>query len=122
MFWPKIEGNQEDPQRLLGRGSQPAGRTALCLAFALIALAAITRGRRARGAYALRLTIATLAAGAVRILGYGVQGIGARNPEFDFLIYLVPLGGAALALVHAGGLVARKFCRARAGPEPEPAS
>ena len=43
----------------------------------LIALATITRGRRARGAQALRLTLASVAAAALRIMGYGLVPVAA---------------------------------------------
>ncbi|MDE1939195.1 MAG: LPS export ABC transporter permease LptF [Alphaproteobacteria bacterium] len=70
-----------------------------CIVFALIALAAVTRGRRARGANALRMTLACFAAAAVRIAGYGVQGLAENNQTFCLLFYIIPLLGALLALV-----------------------
>ena len=70
-----------------------------CLAFAAIALAAILRGRRQRGALAVRLTTASLAAAAVRIAGYGVSGPAASHPALAALFYLIPLLGVALALL-----------------------
>jgi lipopolysaccharide export system permease protein len=69
-----------------------------CLAFAMIALAAILRGRRQRGALAMRLTAASLAAAALRIAGYGVAGPASSHPAMFALFYLIPLLGAALAL------------------------
>jgi lipopolysaccharide export system permease protein len=66
-------------------------------AFAFIALAAVMRGRRGRGASALRLTIAAVAAGVLRLVGYGAQGMVGRNPNLFFLLYLIPLLGAVLA-------------------------
>ena len=69
-----------------------------CLAFAMIALAAILRGRRQRGALAMRLTMASLAAAAVRIAGYGVAGPAAGHPALSVLFYVIPLLGAGLAL------------------------
>ncbi len=70
-----------------------------CLAFAMIALATILRGRRQRGALALRLTIASLAAIAVRIAGYGLTGPASNHPALVILFYLIPLLGAGLALL-----------------------
>ena len=70
-----------------------------CLAFAMIALAAILRGRRQRGALALRLTMASLAAAAVRIAGFGVAGPASNHPAMTILFYLIPLLGAGLALL-----------------------
>jgi len=78
-----------------------------CLTFALIALAGVTRGRRGRGAYALRLTIASLAAGAIRIVGYGAQGMVGRNPSTFLVLYLIPLMGAGLAILDIAGLDVR---------------
>ena len=76
-----------------------------CIAFALIALAAVTRGRRARGANALRMTIGSVAAAGIRIAGYGVQGIAVSSSAFCVLFYLIPLLGAGAALaVLVGGL------------------
>ncbi|MGH6829294.1 MAG: LPS export ABC transporter permease LptF [Rhizomicrobium sp.] len=70
-----------------------------CLAFALIALAAVLRGKRQRGALAMRLTMASLAAAAVRIAGYGVAGPAAHHPAWNILFYFIPLLGGGLALV-----------------------
>src|SRR5262249_9460272 len=68
-----------------------------CLAFAMIALAAILRGKRQRGALAMRLTGASLAAAALRIAGYGVAGPAASHPALFAAYYLIPLIGAGLA-------------------------
>ena len=68
-----------------------------CLAFAMIALAAILRGRRQRGALAMRLTGASLAAAGLRIAGYGVAGPAASHPSLFALFYVIPLLGVALA-------------------------
>jgi hypothetical protein len=64
----------------------------------MIALAAILRGRRQRGALAIRLTAASLAAAALRIAGYGLVGPASSHPALFALFYLIPLLGAALAL------------------------
>ncbi|MGA7714219.1 MAG: LPS export ABC transporter permease LptF [Rhizomicrobium sp.] len=70
-----------------------------CIDFALIALAAVTRGRRARGAHALRITIATIAGAGLRIAGYGVAGLAASSPVLCLLFYFIPFVGALGALV-----------------------
>ena len=94
-----------------------------CLTFALIALVAVTRGRRARGAYALRLTGAAVAAGIIRILGYAAQGMAARNPMFGVLFYFIPLAGAGLALAEYMGLDYGALLRSSSDEaEPEPAA
>jgi lipopolysaccharide export system permease protein len=88
-----------------------------CIAFALIALAAVMRGRRQRGSIALRLTIASLAAAGLRIAGYGIMGVTQRNPAMVALFYLLPLAGAAGAIaLLAGYLPEGLFARFRTRP------
>jgi lipopolysaccharide export system permease protein len=70
-----------------------------CLAFAMIALAAVLRGRRQRGAHAMRLTIASLAAAAIRIAGYGVLGPASNHATLDPLFYIIPLLGMMVAWI-----------------------
>ena len=74
-----------------------------CIAFALIAMAAVMRGRRQRGSIALRLTIASLAAAGLRIAGYGIMGLAQRNPPLVALFYLLPVLGAACAIAVLAG-------------------
>lgn len=69
-----------------------------CLAFAMIALAAILKVRRQRSALAKRLTMAALAAAAVRIAGYGVAGPASSHPALIVLFYIIPILGTGLAL------------------------
>ena len=75
-----------------------------CIAFALIVLAAVTQGRRARGANLLRIVIACSAAAGLRIAGYGVTGLATGNTSFSILFYVLPAIGIAAALfVLSGG-------------------
>lgn len=69
-----------------------------CLAFAFIVMAAVTRGRRRRGAQVLRLTIASALAAVLRIVGYGVQGLAAGNTVFCILFYIIPILATVLAI------------------------
>lgn len=124
LFWPKFakEPGPKVRNLLMAEGHNRLSEPLYCLTFALIALAAIVRGRRARGAYALRLTVASLAAGALRIMGYGARGVGARSPEFDALLYLIPLLGAALAILYISGLGSQRLTAHAEATQPEPAS
>ena len=70
-----------------------------CLAFAMIALATILRGRRQRGALAIRLTTASLAAAGLRMAGYGMTGLASGHPALFALFYLIPLAGTGIALL-----------------------
>jgi len=87
-----------------------------CLTFALIALAAATRGSRVRGAAALRLTFAALAAVGLRIAGYGVQGPSVNHPLLAIFLYLIPLLGAGAALAILMGFDPVEYFRARNNP------
>ena len=124
LFWPKLgkdPGNRMR-NRYLAEGNNRVAAPLYCLAFALIAMAAITRGRRGRGAYALRLTVASLFAAAIRIIGYGLQGAAARNASLNVLMYLLPLFGAAIALADIAGFdLSTVLDPFRASPHPEPA-
>src|SRR5262249_28930440 len=88
-----------------------------CLAFAMIALAAILRGRRQRGALAARLTAASLAAAALRIAGYGVAGPASNHPALFLVFYLIPLIGTGLALAVLMGYSPANLWRRRTGEE-----
>ena len=84
-----------------------------CIAFALIALAAVMRGRRQRGSIAMRLTIASVAAAGLRIAGYGVMGLAQRNPPLVAVFYLLPLLGAVGAIATLAGYPAYWMARWR---------
>jgi lipopolysaccharide export system permease protein len=105
LFWPKftVKPNPRTVNIYLAEGHNRISAPFYTLAFGLIAMAAITRGRRARGAYALRLTVASISAAALRLGGYVAQGIAARNPPLCVLLYLLPLLGIGAALLDLSG-------------------
>jgi lipopolysaccharide export system permease protein len=74
-----------------------------CIAFALIALAAVVRGRRQRGSVAMRLSLAIVAAVGLRIIGYGILGLAQRHQPLVAAFYLLPLLGTAFALLTLAG-------------------
>jgi lipopolysaccharide export system permease protein len=100
------ETNLPTPIRMtyLAEANNRLSQPLYCLAFAMIALAAVLRGRRQRGAHAMRLTMACLAAAAVRIAGYGVAGPASGHPAFNILFYVIPLLGMTLAWIVLMGL------------------
>lgn len=104
LFWPSAGLPAKIRNAYIAEGHNRLAQPLYCIVFALIALAAILRGRRARGANAMRLAIAVGAAVAIRIAGYGVQGMAIRDPAFSVLFYLIPLIGAALALASLAGI------------------
>ncbi|HTW33113.1 MAG TPA: LPS export ABC transporter permease LptF [Rhizomicrobium sp.] len=91
-----------------------------CLAFAFIAFAAVAHGRGGRGAYALRLTGASIGAAALRIVGYGAQGLAARHPVYCIVLYLVPLLGMAAGIADINGFSLSTLVRR--APEPQEAA
>jgi lipopolysaccharide export system permease protein len=104
LFWPDQKLLPKLRNAYIAEGHNRLSQPLYCIAFALIALAAVLRGRRARGANALRLALAALGAAIVRIAGYGVQGLAVGTPSLVFLFYLMPLLGAAIALAVLAGV------------------
>jgi lipopolysaccharide export system permease protein len=104
LLWPTEQGVT---QRIRGqffatahdRLSQPL----YCIAFAMIALAAVVRGRRQRGSVALRLGGAILAAVGLRIIGYSIVGLAQRHQPLVVAFYLLPLLGTVCAVLVLAG-------------------
>jgi lipopolysaccharide export system permease protein len=121
LFWPHFikDPGQKTRNIYFAEAHNRLTAPLYCLTFAMIALAAVTRGRRARGAYAIRLTVASIAAGVARLSGYAAQGLVSRHPSAFVLLYLIPLSGAAMAALEVrGGLIpfAEFFRRSVAEP------
>ena len=124
LFWPQFNTPPKNPNMLnllRVEGHNRLTAPLYCITFALLALAAVTSGRRQRGAYALRLTIFSLLAAMLRIAGYGAQSTAARNPSLLFLLYLIPLAGAILALLELEGTILPRFFARFRTPVPVPA-
>jgi lipopolysaccharide export system permease protein len=114
LFHPDATLKDKTRRAYIAEGHNRIAQPLYCLAFALIALAAVTRGRRGRGAHALRMTAACAAAAALRIAGYGVQGLAAGSSVFWPLFYAVPLLGALAALAYYTGFLPPLIFRRRA--------
>jgi lipopolysaccharide export system permease protein len=124
LFWPKFKTppkNKNIRNILSAEGHNRLTAPLYCITFALLALAAVTSGRRQRGAYALRLTIFSLLAAMLRIVGYGAQSMAARSPSLTFLLYLIPILGAGLALLELQGTVFPRLFSRPPSAEPVPA-
>jgi lipopolysaccharide export system permease protein len=118
LFWPDPSLNPRIRSAYFAEAHNRLSQPLYCIAFALLALAAVTSGRRARGANALRMTIASVAAAGIRIAGYGVQGLAADSSALCVLFYLIPMLGAGAALiVLVGGLP--KSAANESNPVPE---
>ena len=100
LFWPPEQGvSPKIRDRFFAEAHNRLSQPLYCIAFALIALAAVLRGRRQRGSVAIRLTIASLVAAGLRIAGYGVMGIAQRHPALVVVFYLLPALGTAGAII-----------------------
>ena len=123
LLWPQLKKDPGGRQRrlLLAEAHSRLSAPLYCLTFALIAIVTVTRGRRGRGAYAMRLVLASVAAGALRLLGYGAQGLAARHPDAFIILYLIPLVGAAAAALEIDGLASSLVTGLWQQMVPEPA-
>jgi len=115
LLWPPEQGvTQRMRDQFFAEAHNRLAQPLYCIAFALIALAAVVRGRRQRGSIAMRMTVAWLAAAGLRIAGYGVSGLAQRNPSLVVAFYLLPiLGTAGAAAVLAGYTPAFLLARLR---------
>jgi lipopolysaccharide export system permease protein len=104
LFWPPEKGlTPRIRGQFFAEAHNRISQPLYCIAFALIAMAAVLRGRRQRGSVAMRLTIAGLAAAGLRIAGYGIMGLAQRNPPLVAVFYLLPALGAAAAIALLAG-------------------
>jgi len=118
LLWPNPAENLDQRTRdmYFAEANNRLAAPLYCLAFALIAFAAVAHGRGGRGAYALRLTVATVGALLLRILGYGAQGLAVRQPIFCVVLYLVPLLGMAVGFADIMGFTSLSLFRTRRRP------
>jgi lipopolysaccharide export system permease protein len=84
-----------------------------CVAFGLIALAAVARGRRHRGSIALRLALAAGAALSLYLCGYGIAGATQNQTMLLPAFYVIPLAGALLAILVLAGYSPRAILARR---------
>lgn len=104
LLWPSEQGvTQRIRDQFFAEAQNRISQPLYCIAFAMIALAAVMRGRRQRGSIALRLTVASLVAAGLRIASYGVMGLAQRHPPWAAAFYLLPFLGAAGAIALLAG-------------------
>ncbi len=119
LFWPSPTLRRAVRDAYFAEANNRLAQPLYCVAFGLIALAVIARGRRARGAQALRLTLAVVAAALLRIAGYGVQGLAIRHPLLSVFFYLIPLLGVAGAVAMLMGFDPAALFARPVAAEPE---
>lgn len=104
LLWPpEREVNQRLRDQYHAEAHDRLSQPLYCIAFALIALAVVVRGRRQRGSVAMRLGAAILAAVGLRVIGYGIVGLAQRHPPLVAALYLLPLLGTAGAILTLAG-------------------
>jgi lipopolysaccharide export system permease protein len=118
LFWPPPELKPAVRAAYFAEGNNRLAQPLYCIAFGLIALAVIARGRRVRGAQALRITLAAVVAAGLRIAGYGVQGLATHWPALCVLFYVLPLAGAAGAIAMLMGFDPVALFQRHPIPEP----
>lgn len=124
LLHPNLGPGQEARRRIyLAEAHNRLSSPLYCLAFALIALAAAATGHLGRSNYAMRMFGAALLAAALRIVGYGAQGMAARSPWLCTVLYLLPMGGAlaAILVLNRVPLVPQALLHAFRRVLPEPA-
>ena len=104
LLWPPEQGvSQRIRDQFYAEAHNRLSQPLYCIAFALIALAAVVRGRRQRGSVALRLGLAILAAVGLRVIGYGIVGLAQRHQPLVVAFYLLPLLGTMGAILTLAG-------------------
>lgn len=105
LFNPPDAANltQQRIQILAAEGHERLSSPLYAFTFVLIAAAAVASTGSARRSVALRITLAAFICLAFRLAGMGAEGIVARNPGLWFVLYLVPLLGAATGLAWLSG-------------------
>ena len=104
LLWPQEKGlTQRSRNTFIVEAHSRLSQPFYCIAFGLIALAAVTRGRRQRGSRALRLTGGALAALGLYLAGFGLAGSAQNHPELLPGFYLIPLLGALSAVATLAG-------------------
>jgi len=121
LFWPDKTVKGSARAAYYAEAHNRLAQPLYCIVFGLIALVVITRGRRARGAQALRITAAATAAAGLRIAGYGVQGLATHHPSLVFLFYLIPALGTAGATALLMGFDPARLLRGAAPVQEQPA-
>ena len=110
LLWPPEQGvTQRVRDQFFAEAHNRIAQPLYCIAFALIALAAVIRGRQQRSSIAMRLTVAWLAAAGLRIAGYGVMGLAQHSPPLVVIFYLLPLLGTAVATAVLAGYTPASF-------------
>jgi len=104
LLWPPEKNlTQRSRNIFLAAAHDRLSQPLYCFTFGLIALAAVSRGRRQRGSRALRMTGAAIVALAVYLAGFGVAGAAQSRPELVPAFYLIPFLGSLGAIAVLAG-------------------
>ena len=94
--------DEREADRLRAEGHQRLALPLYAPALALLGYAALMTGPRSRLGQGRRVTLAVLVAVALEGASLALRSVAARSPGLVWLIYLVPLASAALALAALG--------------------
>ena len=104
LLWPSEPGlSQRVRDQFYAEAHNRLSQPLYCIAFALIALAAVVRGRRQRGSVAMRLGAAIMAAVGLRVIGYAIVGLAQRHQPLVAAFYLLPFLGTIGAILTLAG-------------------
>jgi len=99
--------DRENAARLVGEGHGRLAAPIYAFAYALIAIYALIGGPYDRRSYGARIAAASIAVGAVRVIGYIMQGEASELGQY-WLIYAVPAGAAAAAALLVADILPRE--------------
>lgn len=100
LFHPDVSRpyDRQNADRLIGEGHGRLASPLYAFAYVLIAVFALIGGPYDRRGYAVRISLACVAVGALRITGYILQGEASEIRQY-WLIYAAPLSAIAGALL-----------------------
>lgn len=106
LFRPDMTSSwdRENVRALAAEGHGRLASPLYAFAYVLIALVAVTGGPYNRRTYALRLTLASVAAGGLRVLGVVLQSLAGGGAPY-WAIYAPPLAAATLGAVAVAGFL-----------------
>lgn len=90
--------DRDNAERLIGEGHGRLASPLYAFAYVLIAIYALIGGPYDRRGYAIRITAACAAVGALRVAGFVLQGEASERGQY-WIIYAVPLAAILLALM-----------------------
>jgi lipopolysaccharide export system permease protein len=125
LLYPELTGPGAENRKYFywAEGHDRLSSPLYCIAFALFALGATATGHLGRSSYAMRIGGTAVGAAALRMIGFGAQGIAVRNPAVNVLLYILPIFGILIGGLWVAGFlyVPKRLREYFAGRAAEPA-